>query len=100
MAGVLTSVFGAPVTYFPAVGDARVVSSVFRETPIEVASDMGGAVLIDAPTWRVSRTLVPEPKHKERIQLADGRQFFVVNKVPTGSPADDGFILCVMERVQ
>lgn len=97
MAGVLNSVFGAPITYLPAGGPGLPVQSVFRETPIEVASDTGGSVLITEPTWRVPRNLVPNPRNPDRIQLPDGRLFEVVNQAPSGSPASDGFILCIME---
>jgi hypothetical protein len=99
MAGVLNSTFGASVTYLPASGGTLTVHSVFRETPIEIAGDAGGTVLIEAPTWRVPVSLLASASRGDRIQLGDGRIFKVLNGIKTGSPAADHFRLYEMELV-
>jgi hypothetical protein len=99
VAGVLSGVFGAPVTFLPASGGSQVVQSVFRETPITVTGPDGGDVLIVAPTWRVSRAVLASVARGDLITLADGRQFKILNQITTGSPAADAFTLCEMELV-
>lgn len=98
LTGVLAATLGAPVTFLPAVGAPVVVQSIFRETPIEVLGDDQRPMLITAATWRVRRDLV-QATRGDQIQLADGRLFRVSNKVISGSPADDAFMIYEMEAV-
>jgi hypothetical protein len=99
MAGVLNGVFGAPVTYLPAGGIPRDIRSIFRETPITIGGSDGGDVLIEAPTWRVSKADLAGAARGDRIALPDGRVFRVLNRIGTGSPAADAFILHELELV-
>lgn len=99
MAELLTGVFGAPVSFQPIAGPARVVQSVFREDPITVGGSDGGDVLIEAPTWRVPKTALINALRLDRIQVADGRVFQILNKIGTGSPAADAFVVYELELV-
>lgn len=99
MAGVLNDVFGAPVTYLPSSGPTQLVQSVFREEPITVAGPDGNDVLIEAPTWKVPRSVLAPLPRGAQIQLPDGRLFRVLNRIGTGSPASDAFIVYEMELV-
>lgn len=94
MAGLLSGVFGGAVIFHPASGPARSIQSIFRESPIEIDSEDGQIVQIDAPTWRVSRDLAPEVQRGDRITVADGRDFVVMVVHPSGSPAADAFLIC------
>ena len=99
MAGALSQVFGASVLFIPQVGSPRSIQSIFRETPITVVDDNGHDVLIVAATWRVPKTAISDAAKGDQIELADGRRFRVLNRLPTGSPAADSFVLYKMELV-
>lgn len=99
MAGVLNSVFGAPVMYLPQTGEPRAVQSVFRESPITVSGPDGGDVLIVAPTWKVPRNLLPEVRRNDQIEVSGGRLFKVLNQIGSGSPASDAFIIYELEAL-
>ncbi|NEX45188.1 head-tail joining protein [Pseudotabrizicola algicola] len=99
MAGVLNSVFGAPVMYLPQVGLPRAIQSVFREAPITVSGPDGGDVLIVAPTWQVPRNLLNDVKRNDQIEVSGGRLFRVLNQIGTGSPAGDAFIVYELEAL-
>lgn len=94
MSGILAGVFGATVQFAPQFGPLRDVRSIFRETPVEVVGADGQAVLIEAPTWRVVRTLVPEVRRGDVIRVGDGRLFTITAIHKAGSPAADAFVLC------
>lgn len=98
IAGLLSDVLGASVTYHPVAGAARDVQSVFREAPIEVEGADGQIVRIDAPTWRVQRDLVADPRRGDQITLSDGRAFTVQVVHRSGSPAADAFWVCEMQE--
>jgi hypothetical protein len=91
-AGALNSLFGAPVTFLPGAGGEVTVHSVFREEPIEVATAEGGSVLTTGPTWRVPRNAGVTPVRGDRLRLADGRTYKILNRITSGSPAADGFV--------
>lgn len=103
MAGVLNSVFGAPVTIKPVSGGILEVPAVFRAEPIEVAGTDGHAVLISAPTLRVKRDVLPDIGHGDlvipSVASASGKTFRVLNRIATGSPASDAFLVCELEEV-
>ena len=99
MAGVFAEILGAPVIYTPSAGVPRPVQSIFREAPIDATDSDGHPVLIVAPTWRVQRQLVPEVARGDRIQPGNGRTYTILNMQPSGSPAEDGFLICELERV-
>jgi hypothetical protein len=94
MTGTLAGIFGDEVQYAPRAGRVRRIPSVFRESPIEVTGADGQEVLIDAPTWRVERHLVPEIARDDLIRVPDGRFFKITTTHNGGSPAGDAFILC------
>lgn len=97
VAGVLTTVFGAPVSYLPNGGASRNIRSMFRETPVEAQNAEGNSVLILAPTWRVERHLAPEVARGDRIQPGNGKTYKIKNVWPSGSPASDAAVICELE---
>ena len=100
MTGTLAGLFGGEVQYAPQAGLVRDIQSVFRESPIEVTDADGQAILIDAPTWRVGRHLVPELARGDIIRVPDGRLFKVTTTHRSGSPAADGFVLCELHIME
>lgn len=103
MTGVLTDVFGAPVTCTPRGGGAAVtVDAVFRAGPTEVTDSEGHSVLLVAPTLRVRGDLLPDLARGDLIapSIAGGKVFTVVNKLPGGSPAADAFVIAELEEVR
>lgn len=99
MAGVLTDVFGAPVTYTPQGGVARQIHSVFRRQPVEAVDPDNHPVLVVSPTWTVPKTLAPEVAAGDRIEPGDGKNYEILNVWPSGSPASDARVLCELFEV-
>lgn len=101
MAGILTDVFGAPVTYTPAGGAPVQVSAVFRAAPIEVSDGEGHTTLITAPTLRVRRDILPGLRRDDRVEpsIRPGEVYEVINVLPTASPASDAFVIAELERI-
>lgn len=100
MAGLLSDVFGSPVTYRPQGGGARVVQSVFRRQPTEDVGADGHSILVLAPTWRVRSDLCPEVRRGDQIEPGDGRTYEVLNVQRTGSPAADAMLVCELYEVE
>ncbi|SCY61596.1 head-tail joining protein [Paracoccus tibetensis] len=100
LAGTLAGVLGEPVEYAPRVGLIREIQSIFRESPIEVTGADGQAVLIEAPTWRVSGSLAPELARGDLIRVPDGRRFSVTTVHKSGSPAADAFVIAELHLLE
>lgn len=100
VAGLLSDVFGDPVTYLPQAGGTQSVVSVFRRQPTEGVDSDGHPVLILAPTWRVRSDLVPGVKRGDQIRPGDGRLYEVMNVQPSGSPGSDAFFICELYEVE
>lgn len=99
LSGVINATFGSPVPWTPDGGIATAVQSVFRETPISVATEDGHSVLITAPTWRVPRPAADLVQTGDTIEPATARFFRVLNKVGNGSPAADAFVIFELEEI-
>lgn len=100
MTGIITRTFGREdILYLPGTGAARSVAGVFREGPTEAIDQDGHPVLIVAPTLRVARDLVPEIRRGDRIQPGNGRSYVVLSHDPSGSPSEDAFLICELERI-
>lgn len=100
MAGALNQMFGAPVTYQPQGGGQLTVQSIFREEPLTVTGEDGRDVLIQAPTWKVPQNLALGMARGDLIQPDPAGPFYrIVNRLPTGSPAFDRFVLFDLEEV-
>lgn len=99
MTALLAGTFGDPVLFRPRSGAPREIQSIFREAPIEVTGADGQAVLIEAPTWRVSRDLAPELRRRDLIEVSDGRVFRVEVVHPPASPSPDAFFTCELHHV-
>lgn len=98
MSGLLSGVFGDPITFRPAIGLAVTVQSIFREAPIEIAGADGSPVLLTDPTWRVSRgQITPPPRTGDRVETPDGRSWRIRSEHASGSPAADAFLLYELE---
>ncbi|MBT9387023.1 hypothetical protein KM176_24495, partial [Pseudooceanicola sp. CBS1P-1] len=90
---------GAPVTYLPQGGSARVVQSVFRRMPVDATDPDGHPVLVTSPSWSVPRDLVPELRRGDQIRPGDGLTYEVQNVWPSGSPATDARLICELFEV-
>lgn len=99
MAGVLNGVFGAPVAHLPVVGAPVTMRGIFREQPIEVADEDGRAILIIAPTLRVRKADAATIATRDEIEPGNGKTYTVENRHPSGSPANDAFVIFELEEV-
>jgi hypothetical protein len=100
MAGLLTDVFGGPVTITPVGGAPQAVRGVFREVPIDddVADGRPGFSFV--PVLRLQKLLSDSLTKHARVTLPDGREFILLRPVPGGSPAADAFVTWEMEAVR
>ncbi|GGE26630.1 hypothetical protein SAMN05421774_11251 [Gemmobacter megaterium] len=92
MVGVFSDLLGAPVSYTPAGGAARVIQSIFRESPVDLLDRDGHPVRDVGPVWKVAKVDAPELKRGDTITLENGRTFEVQAVWPGGSPASDAFL--------
>lgn len=92
--GLLTGVFGAPVTYTPKNGSPRQVNAIFRAAPLDLVDEAGVPVRSITPILRVRRSDLPGIARGDRVTVPDGRIFMVQAVWPSGSPADDAFHVC------
>lgn len=97
MAGLLNDVFGSPVTLFPTVGGLATIQAVFREEPINVLGEDGREVLVVAPTLRVPADVAGRLARGDRVEPEAGRRFRILNRIHTGSPAVDRFVIFQLE---
>ncbi|MBN8294911.1 hypothetical protein JI664_23270 [Rhodobacter sp. NTK016B] len=96
MASALADTFGALVPYTPAGKATRPVQSILRRTPVRAIGPDGVDELVNSPTWRVRRDLVPELKRGDLVEDAQGT-LRVLNVWPQGSPAADAHLICELE---
>lgn len=98
---MLAAVLGDDVSYAVGAGAFSAKRGIFRRAPIEVAGEGGGAVLITAPTLRVSLAEIPGIATGDRVQCpaAPGETFQVLNVWPTLNPALDRFVICELENI-
>lgn len=101
VAGLLSGVFGDTAQWLDGGRlPALPVQSIFRSEPIEVEGGDGEPVLITQPTWRVSLAALPRPPERhDRIIVGTGETYVIVATYETRSPAQDRFVICVLERV-
>lgn len=100
MAGLLTDVFGGPVTITPVGGAPQAARGVFREVPVDddLADGRPGVSIV--PVLRLQKPLSDSLTKNARLVLPDGRQFILLRPVPGGSPAADGFVAWELEPVR
>ncbi len=99
LAGLLSDVFGGPVTHTPAGGADRAICGIFRAGPVDLVGDDGRTVLDVAPTLRVTSPTGTSIAVGDTIRPAGGALYRVLNRVPGGSPASDAFIVFDLELV-
>jgi hypothetical protein len=100
MAGVLNDVFGAPVMVFPVAGGMLTGNAIFRDTPISVATEDGHSLLVTSPTLRMQRPDADQIAAGDEIQPdGDARRFRVLNRLASGSPAADAFVVFELELI-
>ncbi|MCL4069005.1 hypothetical protein M3484_20825 [Pseudomonas sp. GX19020] len=100
LAGMASSIMGAPVRFLPVGRDAIDTITIFRRSPVEVLGDDGRAILLDTPWWRVNKAeLDPMPKTGDRIEPGDGHIYEITSRHSSGSPARDAFVIYALERV-
>ena len=96
LAQMLSDTFGDTHTHRPAGGAERSIQGVFRSEPVEVVDDARGAVLMLSPSLKVTKSLADGISVGDRI-VAEGSEYTVLNKLPSGSPADDAFVFIELE---
>lgn len=103
MAGVLSGVFGAPVTVFPQSSPASTVQGLFRIEPIEV-NDEGTFVMMMVPTLKVRRDLLAALERGDLVRPSTsagaGKTYRVLNQLASASPAADAFNIYQLELVE
>lgn len=98
VASVIGSVLGAEVICIPRGGLAvSVEGAIFREEPLTLTNAEGFDSLVEAPTLRLSRAVMALAKGDE-VRVG-ARVFRVRNKIGTGSPAADAFVVYELEEI-
>lgn len=102
MAGVLNTVFGAPVTITPQGSAPATLAGVFRELPIEQETGDGRMIVTVTPTLRVPKDVIAQLAVGDLVapSLTPGRTFTVLQWVPSPSAAADAFITYLLEEVR
>jgi hypothetical protein len=98
LARVLNRTLGAPVTHTPDGGEAREIRAIFRQEPVGVPDDDGREILTFAPIISVQKAEAGDIARGDKITLADGREWRVVNSQINGSPAADAFTIFELEE--
>lgn len=99
MTGILSDVFGVPVTHFPAVGGSVTVPAIFREEPVAVLDDGGREILTVAATLRIAADRASGIARGDRVAPGNGKTYRVMNRTVSGSPAADGFAIFQLEEM-
>ena len=91
MAPLLNDIFGSAVTWTPAGGVATTITARFREEPVRVLDEDGREILMTAPSLRLPKSEAASVALGDRIAPGNGRTYEVLNRHPSGSPAEDAF---------
>ena len=98
VAGVLADVFGAPVTVTPEAGAPFEVTGIFREVPVVLGQGEGGDVLAVETSLQVRKPEADAIATGAAIDPGNGKTYTVLNKLPSGSPAQDAFTTFQLEE--
>ena len=100
MTGVLADVFGAPVTISGSV--AATVAGLFREAVMEQEGADGRVFFGVTPSVKLRKGTVAALVKGDVVapSVAPGRSFTVLQAFPSGSPADDAFVVYALEEVR
>lgn len=98
LASVINRTFGATVTHTPDGGAAREIRAIFREEPVGIPDDDGREVLDFAPVLSAQKADAAGINRGDKIALADGREWRVLNAQINGSPAADAFTVFELEE--
>lgn len=99
MAGVLSDMFGAPVSHTPAGGSAVQITGVFRQEQVRIADETLGEYLDMRPLLRVLPDVAAGISRGDTIAPGDGQTYKVLARQPSGSPALDAFVIFELERI-
>ena len=92
-----TGLFGDVVSVTPDGGLAREIQAVFRETPAPVLTDEGGEIMTVVPTLIAVAGDVADLVPYGIVRPDNGKVYRVIDKVPSGSPADDATMILRLE---
>lgn len=100
MTGVLADVFGAPVTISGSV--SATVAGLFREAVLEQEGADGRVFFGVTPSVKLRKGTVAALVKGDVVapSVAPGRSFTVLQAFPSGSPADDAFVVYALEEVR
>lgn len=97
MAGLLSDVFGSPIIHTSADGSERTITGIFRGHPVDLSEEDGHTVLEIAPTLRVTSQAAVGILVGDRILPTGAAVHRVLNRIPSGSPASDAFVIFELE---
>lgn len=100
MTGVLSDVFGAPVTITGSV--SATVTGIFREAVLEQEGADGRVFFGVTPSLKLRKSAVAPLVKGDVVapSVVPGRSFTVLQAFPSGSPAADAFVVYVLEEVR
>jgi len=100
LATTLTDILGETVRVYPGGGAGIDVTGLFREDPVEAADEFAStSQLVLETTLRVPGDMASGISVGDVVDPGNGHTYKVVNMTHSGSPAADGFIIFVLERL-
>lgn len=97
VSGLISGVFGAPVTLTSQTGAVRIIEAVIRNSPVELMGEDGRGVLDVAPQMRVVAWVAAGIEVGDHVETASGVRYRVLHRQPSGSPATDAMTLFGLE---
>jgi hypothetical protein len=97
MAAMMAATFGQPVTITRGAAAPVTVHGVFREVPEEVPGADGRMVISVTPILQVPANVSVPPERNDVVGVG-ARQFVILSRTPSASPADDRMIVCLLEE--
>lgn len=100
VAGLMSDVFGSPVTLTPQTGSPRTIRAVVRSAPVELVAPDGHAMMDVQPEMRVTADVASTIRGGDSITTATGRKYRIVASQPSGSPAADAMVIYALEAIE
>jgi hypothetical protein len=97
VAGLLSDVFGSPVTL---VSQAAQIQAVIRSEPVPLVAPDGRTTLDMRPEMRVTSGIAAEIYSGDSIVTASGKAYRIVARQPSGSPAADAMVIFDLEVIE
>lgn len=99
MATVLGSVFGGLITVTPAGQSSRDIQGILRNQPLEVF-DQDGVSVSTVKSWvKFHKGDIADLREGDLIVTAAGERYVYGSRLPSGSPADDAFVIISLTEI-